>query len=53
VFLQDLDQSLQQTTGDYLQVFDSWREPASDLSSTDQLPAEPATDSKERGKSPS
>lgn len=52
-FLQDLDRSLQQTTGDYLQVFDSWRESASDVSSTDQLPAEPAPDSKERGKSSS
>ena len=51
-FLQDLDRSLQRTTGDYLQVFDSWRE-STDLSPTDQLPAEPALDSKERGKSSS
>jgi hypothetical protein len=51
-FLQDLDQSLQRTTGDYLQVFDSWRE-STDLSPSDQLPAEPALDSKGRGKSSS
>jgi len=53
VFLKDLDLSLQQTTGDYLQVFDSWREPASDLSTTDKLLAEPAPDSDGRGKSSS
>jgi hypothetical protein len=52
-FLQDLDQSLEQATGDYLQVFDSWHESTSDLSPTDAPPAEPAPDSEGRGKSSS
>lgn len=52
-FLQELDQSLQKTAGDFLGVFDSWPESAPDLTSMEPQSAEPSQRPDERGKNAS